>query len=329
MLRFLTAATAALVPLPLAAQQSGFDATFGRWWPDSVAILYGVGYHAPLLAPFDWGLALTHVDDTHLLADRTQTGADLSLGIHRTGRGLYATGSAGLAMRHTGGSLDASWSAGFGWAVPVFSFLSLGVEARYRAEDQDARGFWQLLPADRRGLTLQLRVSTGPALRRPTGPRPHAPPNFVPPSEGDLVRRSRDSGASPENARVTADVVRTAIDVMGTPYTWGGSDADGYDCSGLIQYAYGQHGIILPRISRDQARMGRAVEVRLEALRPGDILGFSVEGDRVTHVGLYVGDGEFIHSASGGVKLSSLSATDGDSQWWRRHWTVARRILGP
>ena len=69
------------------------------------------------------------------------------------------------------------------------------------------------------------------------------------------------------------------------------------------------------------------IEPRLEALRPGDILGFSVEGDRVTHVGLYVGDGRFIHSASDGVKLSSLAAPDGDSQWWRRHWIVARRIL--
>ncbi|MBI2073356.1 MAG: C40 family peptidase, partial [Gemmatimonadetes bacterium] len=47
----------------------------------------------------------------------------------------------------------------------------------------------------------------------------------------------------------------------------------------------------------------------------------------VTHVGLYLGEGQFIHSASGGVKLSSLSALDGDSQWWRRRWTMARRIL--
>jgi hypothetical protein len=331
--RFSIAALAALAPIPLLAQQSGFDATYGGWWPDSSAILYSVGYHSPLLRPLDWGIAVVHVEDTRLVADRTQTGADVSLGLHRTGRGLYATASAGLGMRHADGNLDASWSAGVGWAVPVLSLLSVGLEARYRTEDQDARGFWRLRPDDRRGLSLQVRVSTGLDLRRRPpprpGPRPPAPPSFQPPSEGEIIDLARDSGASSETARLAADVVKTALGVMGTPYAWGGTDADGYDCSGLIQYAYGQHGIILPRISRDQTRMGRAVESQPAALRPGDILGFSVEGDRITHVGLYVGNGEFIHSATGGVKLSSLSATDGDSLWWRRHWIATRRILGP
>lgn len=322
------AALMAALAAPLAAQHRGVEASVGRWWPDSGAVLYGVGLHRPLLGPLDWGVGVAHLEDGNVAADRTQTGADLSLGIHRTGRGLYAVGTAGLAMRHVDGSLDASWSAGLGWALPVFPFLSVGIEARYRAEDPDARGFWRLNPTDRRGLALQLRLATGSIARRRVAPAP-APPRFEPPSEGDLITLSRDSGATPEAARVAADVVRTAIGVMGTPYTWGGDDANGYDCSGLIQYAYGQHGIILPRISRDQARMGRAVERRLEALRPGDILGFSVEGDQITHVGLYVGEGEFIHSTTGGVKLSSLSATDGDSAWWRRHWTVARRLLGP
>lgn len=321
------AVTAATLAAPLAAQQRGVDASVGRWWPDSGAVLYAAGLHRPLLGPFDWGLGLVHLEDANVLADHTQTGVDVSVGVHRTGRGPYAVGTAGLGMRHADGSLDASWSAGLGWALPVFSFLSLGVEARYRAEDQDARGFWRLLPTDRRGLALQLRLATGSIAGRRATPAP-APPRFEPPSEGDLLALSRDSGATPEAARVAVDVVQTAIGVMGTPYTWGGDDTNGYDCSGLIQYAYGQHGIILPRISRDQARMGRAVERRLESLRPGDILGFSVEGDQITHVGLYVGDGEFIHSAKGGVRLSSLSATDGDSAWWRRHWTVARRILG-
>ena len=114
---------------------------------------------------------------------------------------------------------------------------------------------------------------------------------------------------------------------MGTPYRWGGGNANGYDCSGLIQFAYGEHGVSLPRISREQAEMGISVERRIEDLRPGDILGFAVEGDRVTHVGLYVGEGQFIHSASGGVKLSSLTASDPDSLWWKRRWIVTRRIL--
>ena len=327
MRRYLVAALAALAPLQLRAQRSGFEATYGRWWPDSTALLYGVGYHRNVIGPFDWGLGVAHVDDSRSFADRTQTGADVSLRLGRTDGRAYVVGTAGLAMRHGDGSFDASWSAGVGWAVPVFSFLSLGLEARYRTEDQDARGFWRLRPDDRRGLTLGIRLATGGPPRRARQAPTVEPPRFDPPSEGELITLGRDSGASPDGARVAADVVRTAIDVMGSPYTWGGSDANGYDCSGLIQYAYGQHGIILPRISRDQVRMGKAVEPRLEVLRPGDILGFSVEGDRVTHVGLYLGEGQFIHSASGGVRLSSLSALDGDSQWWRRRWTVARRIL--
>ncbi len=122
-------------------------------------------------------------------------------------------------------------------------------------------------------------------------------------------------------------MVETALDVMGTPYRWGGNDQDGYDCSGLIQYAYGEHGILLPRVSRDQARMGTAVDRDAGRLAPGDILAFSVDGGGVSHVGLYVGDGRFIHSASSGVKLSSLSADDPDSRWWRARWVGARRVL--
>jgi cell wall-associated NlpC family hydrolase len=135
-------------------------------------------------------------------------------------------------------------------------------------------------------------------------------------------------GASEEAARVSASVVETALAVMGAPYQWGGTDANGFDCSGLIQYAYGQHGIVLPRISRDQARMGTAVDRRVAALRPGDVLAFSGDGTSgVTHVGLFVGDGQFLHSASGGVTLSSLMASDGDSRWWQQHWVAARRIV--
>jgi cell wall-associated NlpC family hydrolase len=80
-------------------------------------------------------------------------------------------------------------------------------------------------------------------------------------------------------------------------------------------------------VGREQARLGRQVEPRISDLNPGDILGFSVEGAGVTHVGLYVGEGRFIHSASGGVKISNLEATDPDSQWWRRRWVAVRRLL--
>jgi cell wall-associated NlpC family hydrolase len=320
----LAALTLLALSPPARGQGTGFDLTYGRWWSDAGAILYSAGYHRPLVGPFDGGVGIAHLDDHDALDDRTQTGAELSLGLARGGRGPYAVGTAGLGLRHAGGALEASWSAGLGWALPVFRFASVAVEARYRVEDQRARGFWRLQPSDRRGLVVMGRVAIGSPR---AAPHPGTAPTFAPPSEGAVEDLSRASGAAPETARLAADIVQTAIDAMGTPYSWGGTDANGYDCSGLVQYAYEEHGIILPRVSHDQMRMGRAVEPRLDALRPGDILGFSVERSGITHVGLYVGDGRFIHSASEGVRLSSLSAEDPDSQWWRRHWVAARRIL--
>jgi cell wall-associated NlpC family hydrolase len=117
--------------------------------------------------------------------------------------------------------------------------------------------------------------------------------------------------------------VETALEAIGAPYRWGGSGANGFDCSGLIQYAYGQHGIRLPRISRDQLRRGEAVGRDLEDLQPGDILGFSaVAGGEPMHVGLYVGDARFIHSSTSGVKTSDLT-----ERYWRRRFLMARRIV--
>ncbi len=156
-----------------------------------------------------------------------------------------------------------------------------------------------------------------------SGPRP--PPNRTrtePPVENS--GESTRPPASPEEGEdVAGAVVATAFDAIGSPYVWGGTNANGFDCSGLIQYAYGQYGIDLPRISRDQLRRGSPVEVRVGALEPGDLLGFSaVVGGEATHVGLYVGDGRFIHSSSSGVRVSNLR-----EPYWQQHFMAARRIV--
>ena len=121
----------------------------------------------------------------------------------------------------------------------------------------------------------------------------------------------------------------TAKDAMGRPYEWGGTGTNGggFDCSGLIQHAYGKHGVPLPRTSRDQAREGRAIPRERGSLRPGDLLTFSNTGGPVTHVGLYIGDGRFIHSASQGVQVSVLSGDDPYGRWWYKRWVGARRIV--
>ena len=128
-------------------------------------------------------------------------------------------------------------------------------------------------------------------------------------------------------------VVASARVALGKPYLYGGTGqgSTGFDCSGLIQYAYAQQGISLPRVSTAQATAGREVEKSLEALARGDILTFASQpgGSRVSHVGLYLGDGRFIHSSSSkGVMESTLSGTDPTGQWWYVRWIGARRIIG-
>ena len=116
---------------------------------------------------------------------------------------------------------------------------------------------------------------------------------------------------------------------MGRPYEWGGTgeNGGGFDCSGLIQHSYGHHGIRLPRTSRDQAKEGRTIARNRSSLRRGDLLTFSNSGGPITHVGLYIGDGRFIHSASRGVQVSLLSGDDPYGRWWYQRWVGVRRIV--
>lgn len=352
---------AVLVPTggSLAGQVRGIEVSYGRWWQGGrSAQLYALTFQRPWIGPFSYGIGLTHVEDPGLLGP-TQTGGEFSVAWGRRGGGLYGVGATGVVMRHGGGSLDGIWSAGVGYGWQPLSFVTLGGELRYRIEmDRWTQGFWHYDEAvDRRGLQLQARMSLhfGGARRTARPPRTSRPagvpratssggsprggtsstptrttrvPTFDPPRGSEVEEMARANGASESTASLAASVVRTAMDVMGTPYQWGGTDENGFDCSGLIQYAYAQNGIIIPRISRDQARYGDRVDARVVNLRPGDVLGFSVErSSRITHVGLYIGDGQFIHSSSQGVRISSLTSQDPDSRWWQRRWVVARRIL--
>jgi cell wall-associated NlpC family hydrolase len=317
------------------AQGGALDVSYGRWWHRSGghSATYAATWQRALVGPFDYGLAVTHLNETGSAVDRSQTGGQVSLALGGRRAGLYAIGAFGVGMRHDDGNLDSHWSAGGGYAIHPTSFLRLGVEARYRAEDQATRGFWRLDATDRRGLVVQAGIAlrfNNRSRNRPVSPGRPSPAVIsgpAAPTEEEVDTAVRTDGGSEEAARLTASIVQTALDNMGAPYRWGGTDQNGFDCSGLIHHAYAENGIILPRVSRDQARTGRFVEPQIDHIRPGDILGFAVEGTRVTHVGLYVGNGQFIHSASGGVNLSSLTSSDPSHRWWQQRWVVARRIL--
>jgi cell wall-associated NlpC family hydrolase len=106
-----------------------------------------------------------------------------------------------------------------------------------------------------------------------------------------------------------AELVKTVRSFLGTPYRWGGENAEnGFDCSGLTMVSYRLNGLNLPRNSRSQFRAGRWVSKR--DLRPGDLVFFATKGGtRVTHVGMFIGNGKFIHAPRTGktVQVENLS----------------------
>jgi cell wall-associated NlpC family hydrolase len=120
------------------------------------------------------------------------------------------------------------------------------------------------------------------------------------------------------------DVLMRALGLVGTPYRWGGNTPEGgFDCSGLVGYVFlDAAGVYLPRTTREIARFKAQTPAR-DRLASGDLVLFA-NGGEVFHVGIYVGEGRFVHAPSTGgtVRLDRL-----DGPYWGRHYTGARRIL--
>lgn len=120
------------------------------------------------------------------------------------------------------------------------------------------------------------------------------------------------------------EVVLIALSQVGLPYRWGGvSPTAGFDCSGLVVYVFQQSlQIALPRTAFSQARAGRGVS-RAD-LRPGDLVFFNTMRQRYSHVGIYAGDGQFVHAPSANelVRLERL-----DAVYWRERFNGARRLI--
>ena len=158
-------------------------------------------------------------------------------------------------------------------------------------------------------VTLALAAGTAACGGRPAVPRPF-------PTPGGTARSPIASPASP----VVEGMLRTATDLLGTPYRNGGSTLDGFDCSGFVQYVFAQHGIRIPRTVRRQAEVG----ARVRDAEAGDLVFFATEGgDGPTHVGIALGPDRFIHAPSsrGVVRVEPFAST-----YWSSRFLEARRV---
>lgn len=133
------------------------------------------------------------------------------------------------------------------------------------------------------------------------------------------------ASSNPEQTGRVQALLQRALALLGTPYRWGGTSPDGgFDCSGMVGYVFRTAlNIELPRVSREMAKDGEKID--RASLAVGDLVFFSRRGKRVDHVGIYVGEGRFVHAPRTGkdVEVSSL-----DSGYWSRKFLQARRVAG-
>jgi len=114
---------------------------------------------------------------------------------------------------------------------------------------------------------------------------------------------------------------KTVNELIGAKYRYGGASPEGFDCSGFTMYVFAQFGIELSHQSKAQAKEG--IWVAKENLRPGDLVFFNTDGKGISHVGIYMGNGEFAHAATDdGIVLTSLN-----DRYYAKRYVTARRIL--
>jgi len=152
-------------------------------------------------------------------------------------------------------------------------------------------------------------------------PEVNAPTGAV----GDLAAMQNQTGGAnipiPPSSKIGQAVVRAALQMRGIPYSWGGggpggpskgiaqgANTVGFDCSGLVQYAFAKYGVNVPRVTYDQFRAGKPVPTK--AMRPGDLVFFRPGANGPGHVGIFIGNGKFLQAPQTGdvVKVSDLSS---------------------
>jgi cell wall-associated NlpC family hydrolase len=151
-------------------------------------------------------------------------------------------------------------------------------------------------------------------------------------TDDELARMLADKGIIGQLKQVrqtvterTSDLVVTAIGFLGVPYRRGGNTAEsGFDCSGFVRAMYNQTvGHMLPRRAEEQAAATEKIDA--SQLKPGDLVFFNTMRRAFSHVGIYVGEGKFIHSPRSGAQVR---VEDMNGSYWQRRFDGARRVLG-
>ena len=127
---------------------------------------------------------------------------------------------------------------------------------------------------------------------------------------------------SPNLSETRKSIIRTADSLQGVPYLAGGSSPKGFDCSGFVQYVYGKSGISVLRRADQQYLNGR--KISLNNIKAGDLVFFQTSSERISHVGIYVADGMFIHAPSSGKRVSYTSM---ENPYWKPRYRGAASYI--
>lgn len=150
---------------------------------------------------------------------------------------------------------------------------------------------------------------------------------FGPNTERELLKYQASNGLTVDgidgpdtkHALLSSSIIATAKSFIGVPYLWGGTTPAGFDCSGFTQYVMNKNGITLLRVSIDQSRNGN--QVAYSDLKPGDLMFFDMtENGVVSHVGIYLGNGQFIGAEAAGVRIVQIDS------WWVARFEIARSV---
>ena len=252
--------------------------------------------------------------------------------------GFFGVGGYGVRPYAAADTSVATLNYGLGAHHDLLGWLGVGVEARYRRplHSDSALTFgaprtWEY----RLGLTASFgggRPWRRSTIRQDPPPRstivehrvyvsPAPPP---PPPPRYIIEPSGST------SRLASRVLATADEYVGTRFRSGGtSPHNGFDASGFVQWVFWREGVRLPHSARRMADLGDPVSTRVGALRPGDLLFFANDGDRINHVAIYVGSDRIIHATSTGSGVRYDVLGEGDrGRWFASHLVLARRIGG-